>query len=154
MHMNKAVQISLLIGLSLVGSAMARKKEEPPPEYTPTRSMSVEEAKKLIYRCLEEQPGSYTVSDIEFAPVKMSYVRYKRGKGIGIAGVGGGSVSSHHQRTVFYYDSLGSMDRTLHSKGWVVRVLSDGFVSFQVVIQDAERSKRFMDAMLVMSPEE
>ena len=148
MHMNKAVQISVLIGLSLVGSAMARKKEEPPPEYTPTRSMSVEEAKKLIYRCLEEQPGSYTVSEIEFTPIKMSYVRYKRGMGIVII-----SVSSHHQRTVFYYDSLGSMDRTLHTKGWVVRVLSDGFVSFQVVIQDAERSKRFMDAMLVMSPQ-
>ena len=107
------------------------------PAYTPTASLSIEDAKRVIYRSLETQTHPYGANEIEIAKGKLSFsqVRWR------------GPVP-----TVFYFENLGKMDMTRKKKGEVVRVFDKGGVRrFYVVIPDRELAKQFMDAMLVMS---
>jgi len=83
--------------------------------YTPTQSglPSVEAAKQVIFRCLEEQPGSYAASESAITAEKLSFATQTR-RLLG--------ASSGPAVTTFYFDTLGKMDLIPHKVGNIVRV--------------------------------
>ena len=139
--MRRFVYLAVAVSVALLAGMIGCRT--PAPVYQPTASLSIEEAKQVIARSLEEQARGFAAGDIRVTDEKLSFARDRSS----FLGIGGNTVL-----TTFYFDSLGKMSVTLKSKGHVVRVWDSGdAVRFLVVIPSEDRARRFMDAMLVMS---
>jgi len=139
--MRRFVYLAVAVSVALLAGMIGCRT--PAPVYQPTASLSIEEAKQVIARSLEEQAWEFAAGDIRVTGEKLSFARYRSS----FLGIGGNTVL-----TTFYFDSLGKMNVTPKPKGHVVRVWDSGDAfRFLVVIPSKDRARRFMDAMLVMS---
>lgn len=133
-----AVLALLVLGGSLSGGTGCRRLA-----YTPTPSLSQEEAVAIITRSLEEQPGGHAAGNVDVTPEKLTFQKLH-----GSLVFGGKSAVP----TAFYFDTLGKMDLSSRNAGSVVRVWDKfGTYRFRVVIPDPDRARLFMDAMLSMA---
>jgi hypothetical protein len=63
-----------------------------------------------------------------------------------------GGVVTQNVPTVLYFDNLGKMDLSQRASSWIVRVWNaDGLFVFRMVTRNADRARRFMDGMAVLS---
>jgi hypothetical protein len=117
------------------------------PKHQPVASMSSEDARRFIYRVLEEQPPGFGVSDLEITNDKLAFARGQSRY------FGPVPTSSYVEKTTFYFDGFGSAkisDRK--RKGHVVWIYDKARTArFRVVVPTEADAKRFVDAIYVLS---
>jgi len=115
--------------------------------YQPTAAMSVDEAKRVLQRTLEEQSPGFGATNIEVTDEKVTFARVES-KYFGPI-----PTTSYGETTTFYFEGFGSAKISGRKrKGHVVWIYDKSAAPrFRVVVPTEENATRFVDAIYVLS---